>query len=269
MAARRRTLLASVLAAAIASVGGAQVHQSDIILTVEAGAIVTNAVIASETVPDRVFTATFGDSGFDGFTANPGFDCVPGTFAVGTRLGFNLRGPWMRWDADASAFVATDENGGAGERLEVSFLTLFAVSADGPVPGFDLAIQSNGGWHRHLDFVALPGAGEPAAAAGVYAMEFELYSTDAGVATSAPFWIVYDLDGSAADVEAAVEHLRAALGPDPCPGDLDASGDVGFPDLLVLLTDWGASGGPADLDASGDVGFPDLLVLLTAWGPCS
>jgi hypothetical protein len=54
-----------------------------------------------------------------------------------------------------------------------------------------------------------------------------------------------------------------------CPTDLDASGAVGFADLLVLLAEWGAAhAGPPDLDGDGIVGFADLLVLLSAWGAC-
>ena len=55
----------------------------------------------------------------------------------------------------------------------------------------------------------------------------------------------------------------------PCPADLDNSGDVGVKDLLVLLGAWGpCKNCPADFDGSGDVGVKDLLVLLGAWGPC-
>jgi hypothetical protein len=58
--------------------------------------------------------------------------------------------------------------------------------------------------------------------------------------------------------------------PAPCPGDLDASGDVGFGDVLIALGDWGACGDPcpADLDGDGSVAFGDVLELLAAWGPC-
>ncbi len=57
----------------------------------------------------------------------------------------------------------------------------------------------------------------------------------------------------------------------PCPADLDDSGDVGFPDLLMVLSAWGPCDEdcPEDLDGSKDVGFDDLLLLLAAWGPCA
>jgi hypothetical protein len=57
--------------------------------------------------------------------------------------------------------------------------------------------------------------------------------------------------------------------PSPCVGDIDASGDVGFGDLILLLAQWGdCPGCPADLDGDGSVGFTDLTLLLSRWGDC-
>ena len=71
------------------------------------------------------------------------------------------------------------------------------------------------------------------------------------------------------------DNLYDGADPDcaePCPGDLDGSGDVGVKDLLFLLGAWGPcppkGDCPADFDASGDVGVKDLLFLLGVWGPC-
>jgi hypothetical protein len=52
--------------------------------------------------------------------------------------------------------------------------------------------------------------------------------------------------------------------------DLDGSGDVGFDNLLTILSAWGACPPecPQDLDANGNVGFSDLLIVLSTWGPC-
>jgi len=54
----------------------------------------------------------------------------------------------------------------------------------------------------------------------------------------------------------------------PCPADLDGSGDVGAADLAALLGAWGATSGAADLNGDGDVGAADLAALLGAWGAC-
>jgi hypothetical protein len=56
---------------------------------------------------------------------------------------------------------------------------------------------------------------------------------------------------------------------DPCPADLDDTGDVGFGDLLIALSTWGPCAGcPSDLDGDDQVGFNDLLLILSSWGPC-
>ncbi len=55
-----------------------------------------------------------------------------------------------------------------------------------------------------------------------------------------------------------------------CTGDLDGSGDVGAPDLAILLGAWGSapSGDDNDLDGDGQVGPTDIAILLGAWGLC-
>ncbi|MCP3904263.1 MAG: VCBS repeat-containing protein [Planctomycetes bacterium] len=56
----------------------------------------------------------------------------------------------------------------------------------------------------------------------------------------------------------------------PCPGDFNNSGDVGFADVLVVLSEWGPCFFEcfADLNGNGIVGFDDILVLIGMWGPC-
>ena len=76
--------------------------------------------------------------------------------------------------------------------------------------------------------------------------------------------------------ECGISHTYAAVivanfrcRPDPCPWDLDDSGDVGITDFLDLLAAWGPDPGhPADFDGDGDVGITDFLLLLANWGPC-
>jgi probable HAF family extracellular repeat protein len=60
-----------------------------------------------------------------------------------------------------------------------------------------------------------------------------------------------------------------------CLTDLDASGDIGAPDLGELLAQWGTCSGercPADVapppDGDGLVDAADLAELLATWGPC-
>jgi len=63
-------------------------------------------------------------------------------------------------------------------------------------------------------------------------------------------------------------QARQELCPDvaPCAADFDGSGEIGTPDLLVLLAAWETPG--ADLDGDGTTNVTDLLALLSSWGPC-
>lgn len=56
---------------------------------------------------------------------------------------------------------------------------------------------------------------------------------------------------------------------EPCPADLDGSGDVAAADLAMLLGSWGPCPGcPAEFDDDGEVAASDLAFLLGSWGPC-
>jgi len=58
---------------------------------------------------------------------------------------------------------------------------------------------------------------------------------------------------------------RVTMGPSGSPADFNGDGEIGGPDLGVLLAAWGSPG--ADLDGDGTTGSPDLGILLAAWGP--
>ena len=60
------------------------------------------------------------------------------------------------------------------------------------------------------------------------------------------------------------------MGVGPCPGDCgNDDGEVNVPDLLALLSQWGACiDCSCDLDGCNIVAVPDLLQLLAAWGAC-
>lgn len=57
--------------------------------------------------------------------------------------------------------------------------------------------------------------------------------------------------------------------PVPCPTDLDGDGNVGFADVVLVLSKWGACDAcPEDLTGEGTVDFADLLEVLSNFGPC-
>jgi hypothetical protein len=261
-------VLAVAAAIAFDSSAWAQGHVSDIGLRVSTtGQITTHLITTGGISPEqRVFAATFGDTGISGFTANPGFDALPATFAVGYRIGFNIRSALSVWNG--GQFEATDPAGPlVGERLKLSFLTANVTSGAGSVPGFSLAVQSDGGWHRHLSFYLLAGTGTPAPDSGVYLLELELWSTDPAVQQSAPFWLVMNHVSSAEQQAAATAWVIDNLLPSPCPADIQGDGVVDGTDLAFVLGAWGGSGA-ADVNGSGVVDGSDLTIVLGAWGAC-
>ncbi len=69
-------------------------------------------------------------------------------------------------------------------------------------------------------------------------------------------------------------HIEAVLlTPRHAAADLDHDSDVGFSDLLLLLSAWGPCPEEptciGDLTDDGDVDVDDLLIVLVEWGPCS
>ena len=268
----RRTALGALSIAAVAALGAwattaasaAQLHAGDMLLQVIDGRITTGEIpIKGGAIesPVRVFGARFGDSGFPGFTSDPGFDALPGTFVPGTRVGFNAVGGFLAFEG--AGLVAP-----ASETLRVSFLSLAVTIGAEPTPGFDLAVQPNGGFHRHVNFQIQTSDGAPPAP-GIYVLELAVYSTDPAVEASEPLWIVFDFEQGAIAQAEAIAWVEQHLIGSACLGDLDGDGTVGGADLATLLGGWGACPGcPGDLDGDGSVGGADLAVLLGAWGPC-
>jgi hypothetical protein len=252
--------LCAVSTALVCIVTPATAQHFDIGVRVSDGALQTDSLGTKGATPARVFPATFGDTGVARFTSNPGFDALPGTFSAGTRLGFNALDGLRRFTGSAVEPVTT-------ERLEVKFLTLVTLVGSDAVNGFDLAVQSNGGYHRHFNFT-LKAEGGQLPASGIYVATFELYTNDGVTLPSDPFFIVFNDGRSSSEHDEAIAWVEANLVTTPtnCPADLDDDQDVGAADLAQLLASWATAS--ADLDGDGDTGAADLSMLLAAWGAC-
>ena len=267
-AVRRRgmVLMATALVGASASSALAQVHEGDIILRVDSGAITTHATDGGPTT--RVFLAPMGVVAPD--FADVGFDCLPGTLPSGTRLGFVIPGPLKVWDGTD---FGQDAPTNAGTNLGISYLTL---SAQAPAPGapavttFTVGRNGNGQWHRHFDFELLTPAPDPA----IYAIELSLFATGMSVAPSEPFWIVLNDGMPAGDASAAATHLLDLIsggGGGGCPADINDSGGVpDIDDILAFFDFFNAGDDRADFNGSGGVpDIDDLLAFFEAFNaPC-
>ncbi len=233
-------------------------HAGDIGLRVAEDRLEVYGPIGAPVDTGGIYLAEFGDTGFPGFTSNPGFDALSGTFPPG-RIGFDALSGLSRWDDDLGSWL---EPGEVDERLKISFITLVTRVEDEPIAGFDLAVQPDGGWHRHVNF-ELEAGGSGIRATGVYRVDFNLYST-MGLADSNPFTIVFDYEADQAEVDAALASFEET----PCPGDLDGDGRVNGADFGMLLAAFGTSDPAADLDGDGSVTGGDVGLLLAYWGDC-
>lgn len=74
-------------------------HVGDIFVTLDSNRIVTGVISPDQTTDTsvRVYPSTFGDSGFPGFTANPGYD-ADHIFNPAYRIGFDLLSPLQYWN---------------------------------------------------------------------------------------------------------------------------------------------------------------------------
>ena len=244
-------------------------HAGDVFLGVDGGRIFTGRIDQQQNItwPVRVVAATFGDSGCQPFTANPGFDSLPGTFAVGTRVGWNAVDGLKVWNGDGFDLVDN-------ETLVLSFQSAMFTVGAAPANGFSLFVQADGGFHRHLDFCmnGCPNgcAPPPGAENGIYLLSLEMYSDAAALESSEHFWIVFNYGDAAANQQQAIAWVENNL-IEQCPADLAGDdGAVDVFDLFVLLDNWGADGPGADLAEPNDVvDVFDLFVLLDAWGDCA
>lgn len=228
----------------------AQVHQGDIELRVRQGVITTNVPSG----PARVFGSTLGTS-FPNFTSDPGFDCLTSTFPTGSRIGFRIHGALSKWTG-ASFTTAI------AERMSVEFAGV--LSATSPTDattqtGFTLSVGSNGTWHRHLEYTLLSPASD-----GVYALAMSLYSTSASIGESEVFWVVFNQNRSAGELEAAAAWIEDhVIHPPGCSADWDASGGVDGDDVIAFFADWDANN--ADFNVSGGTDGDDVIEFFAAW----
>lgn len=252
-----KLLFTLAAAASFASAAIAQ-HAGDVLLTLESGRIITNSQPGP--VPARVFLSEMGELG-PHFAEDPGFDSLPGTFPTPGAIGFRLRGPVLRWTGTEFAQIDSPI-------FSIAFATLGPVLTpvcNTEAEGFTINIGSNGAWHRHLEFTR-----EEPDAPGVFALELELFATNAAIGDSRPFWFVFNDGADEADHEAAAEWVENHLVPQLCPADFDRDGTLGVPDIFAFLTVWFAGPGSpdsyrADFDGSCTADVSDIFNFLSAW----
>lgn len=209
------THLKTFLIASLALAGIAQAH-------VDVGPYVANSKIVTGGKDDgtgetfaviRSYGYDFGeDAANPYFIGDPGFNAAAGSgLPQGSQLRFDVLSSLRYWDGTGEpAFSAAP----AGESIAFNFgaSTTTVTSASGAQPGFNLqTVGANGALHRHLNTTF---DGTPPAE-GVYAVLLDLASSDAAIARSDPFYVVFNNGLSEAQHDAAIDVLGATLVPEP------------------------------------------------------
>jgi len=219
-------VFASILASlSVVSSAYAQLHEVDFALTL-VDAKITVGIVDLEGNPvfaDPVLQGAFGDSGFAGYTADPGFDSFPGTWPIGTSLGFNFLQPLKLWIGDG--FIDLDP--ATEETVTFQYgppppIGASTTTGAGFVEGFTLNVASDGSYHRHYNMYISDDA-----RSGIYLIEIEKFSTAPNIATSDPIWLVmlYDADHTGgtlspphallADHDDAYQYVLTVIIPEP------------------------------------------------------
>jgi hypothetical protein len=233
---------------ASANAGTYALHESDILLTVASGRIVTGAVDTTltppgPTFPVRIFPVALSSSSAG--ATDPGYDCEPFTFAPGTTTGFNTLWQLRKWNGSSLQPIASPVL-----RLRLGAFQRYTGVDDTPVAGFGLSIPSDGTFHRHFamqlfaDRAATPV--NTTAAAGVYAIKMEIWNSAPAIAPSEPHYLVLSLNASTQDRDAAIAYIADTF---LSPAPLGCSpADIANTDGETTLT----GGGPDNSIDNGD-----------------
>jgi len=228
-------IIAALTAAAIASSAGAVIN-SHFGIDVVNGALSTQAWQSGVGYlgESRVFVQTIDPVTF--FRTDPGTNSPGGTFATPGAIGFNILDELKVWDSTTQSFVAADETmtiGFGSDPFSGGFLQS-ATTDVGFVPGFATAVRDEtshptnpGQWGRHHihHTFQLNGVGSSNPADGVFLLNLEFfYEPGAGNTVtydnSLPFWVVFGLNSSEAELVIARDYVQNVVIPAPASAGL-------------------------------------------------
>jgi len=161
-----------------------------------------------------VFEGEFPTSGlFQQNTDDPGFESEDGSLTPGDIIDYLVLGPLMYHNGTSFAPVPT------GVAIVISDNPSGSLIVDantvGPVsgPGAIAQADSSGEVHAHIDFTLTP-SGLGAAEFGAYGFLMQLTTTNPNIASSDPFYMVFNFGLSHHDFHEAVEDFAAII-PEP------------------------------------------------------
>jgi hypothetical protein len=240
---------AALCAFALSSSCLGQVHESDVILSVANGRIVTGRVENSiEVFPRFVFSATLGDGGIPSATFNPGYEAESGTFSVSELVGLTIRRALRKWDGTSFSTIPP-------EQLQVIRTATISTPAQDPTncgvsDSVALGVANPlGGIHIHPAYQL----GSPASA-GIYLLELQAWMTDSTTGVSLPFWVVFNQNDSPSNLQGAFEWAEVHLaGQATCFANCDGSTSppiLNVNDFTCFLQRFAAADCAANCDGS-------------------
>jgi len=262
-----------ILGVCVAGASAHAQHLIDIAIGESQGRIATGVfqiqgVNVEPLLSQRVFIAEFGT--FPNFTSNPGLDSLVGAFQGGSQIGFNIRKVLRKWNGSA---FPSGTDGIPPELIQIKLgpaaNTRVTPTSDQVVAGFSLAVSSGGStageFHHHPGFTLLDPASD-----GLYLLELELWTTQSGLGTSLPYWMVFSQNASESDLQAAASWVRVNVWQPTCPADLNNDSvvdDSDFVDFVIaynyLLCD--PPGCPADFNGDWVTDDADFSIFAAAY----
>jgi uncharacterized protein (TIGR03382 family) len=152
----------------------------------------------------RVFNVNFGEVA-PNFTDEPGLQAPAGNLPGSSTITFTMGRALHKWTgADFSTIPA--------ETLTMAFgpASRTTPPTDTPVVGFPLLTNADGSFHDHFDNTLNAPASD-----GIYLLELSLASNAPGVGPSLPYWVLFNQNDTAANVDAATTWVQNNLVPAP------------------------------------------------------
>ena len=216
-----------------------------------------------------------------------------GAWSHGVPVNCNRGDPPADFDGNGSCWL-TDNSSANGCNSDVDNGTVYLTSTplDASEPGMALSyarwFSNDYGAQPNTDTfvvqvsddngaswstVEIVGPAGPEVSGGWYAVSYLLDSI-AGFDPTAVMLVRFSTSDGATTgsvVEAAVDAVMLSRpdceDPNPCPGDLDGSGEVDVNDILAVIGAFG-SGSGGDFDGDGDTDVDDILGVVSSFGPC-
>ena len=241
----------------------AQFHQSDVVVRVSNSKLETgwySPCLLAPAFPHRIFVTRFGS--FDTIN-DPGFDSFEGALPPNTQIGFDIVSALRIWNGTDFSQIAQPR---IRVRLGPPSNSRLTPLADTLVAGFGFTTSSTGLYHFHFNYTLLSQATPPISPAesGVYLLAMRLWANNAAIASSEPFWIIFNQNVSNEDATLAAEAFAAANNlelncttPPACLADINADGTVDGADFVGFVNSF--SVGDPTVDAAGDINADSII----------